>query len=115
MPTYSRELTAAELAAMIAGTTFPVIPVNNRQRVGLLVVFGEACTAGAVALKSAATPDFAGAWAEQPISAECPGSAPGANGSVVTGAGEVVGAFIRPELTVALAGGTITKLVIYVS
>lgn len=114
MPTFQRELTPAEIAAMIAGSNYPVVPVNNGQRIGLLVVFGSGCSAGAVALKAAHTVDFAGAWAEQ-ISAECPAAPPGANGEVVTAATEIVGAFFRAELKTALAGGTITKVVIYVS
>ncbi len=112
MSTFARELDATELAALLAGTSFPVIAVNNLQRIGLLVVFGNGCTAGAVALKSAATKDFAGTWAEQ-VYADCPGSPPGANGEAVTAAIEIVGTFVRPELKTALAGGTITKVVIY--
>lgn len=113
MPVYSRELTAAELAAMIAGTSFVSLPVTSAGRVNLLVVFGNGCSAGAVALKGAHLPAFAGAWAEQ-ASAVCPGSPPGANGSVVIATVETVGGFVRPELKTALAGGTIDKVVIYV-
>lgn len=113
MSTYARELDATELAALLAGTSYPVIAVNNRTRLGLLVVFGSGCTAGAVSLKSAATKDFAGTWSEQTY-ADCPASPPGANGEAVTVAVEIVGAFVRPELKTALVGGTITKVVIYV-
>lgn len=112
MSTFARELTAAEITAMIAGTSFPIVAVNNIQRIGLLVVFGNGCTAGVVALKSAATANFAGTWSEQ-IVAQCPAAPPGVNGEVVTAATEIVGAFVRPELKTALAGGTITKVVIY--
>lgn len=111
---YPRELTAAELAAMIAGTSFIYIPVNNRQRVGLLVVYGVGCTAGEVSLTSAHLSDFAGTWDTQ-CSAGVPASAPGANGSVRTAASDIVGAFVRPELTIPLAGGTIDKVIIYFS
>lgn len=113
MSTYARELTDAEIAAMVAGTSYPVIAVNNMQRVGLLVVFGNGCTAGVVALKSAASANFAGAWSEQLV-AQCPAAPPGANGTVVTAAVEIVGAVVRPELKTALAGGVITKVVVYV-
>ncbi len=110
---FERELSAAEIAAMIAGSSYPTIPVPNRvQRLGLLVVFGNGCTAGVVALKSAPAANFAGAWAEQ-ITAACPGAPPGANGTVVVAAAEVVGAFVRPELKTALAGGTISRVVVY--
>lgn len=112
--TYPRELTAAEIAAMIAGTSFSVVAVNNPLRVGLLVVFGEGCTAGEVALKSAPSQDFAGGWAEQ-ISCPCPTTPPGADGEAVTAATEIVGMFVRPEIKTALADGTVTRVVIYVS
>jgi len=114
MSTYPRELTATELAAMIAGTSFIYVPVNNRQRVGLLVVYGNGCTAGEVALKSAHLSDFSGAWEEQ-CTAPVPATTPGANGSVATGAAQIVGAFVRPELKTALVGGTIDKIIIYTS
>jgi hypothetical protein len=111
---YTRELTAAELTALLASDTanLPVIALNNATKVSVLVVFGQGCTAGAVALKVAPARTFAGTWEER-FFAPCPGTVPPANGAVVTATGDIVGAFVRPELKTALAGGTITKVVIY--
>ncbi|HMV49418.1 MAG TPA: hypothetical protein PKC13_28835 [Blastocatellia bacterium] len=114
MPVYSRELSAAEIADMIAGTAYVAVPNLQGTRVDLLVVFGNGCTAGAVALKAGPAASFAGAWAEL-ASAVCPGAPPGANGTVVVVGVQTAVGFVRAELKTALAGGTITRVVVYAS
>lgn len=112
MSTFSRELSSAEVTVLMAGTPSPAMAINNAGRVGLLVLYGNGCSAGEFSLTSAHDPNFAGTWSEQ-TSVPVPSVVPGAEGAAATAGVEIVGAFVRVERKTAVVGGVITRVVIY--
>lgn len=84
-------------AASALDTTSPVIPLQNRRRIGPQVEWGAGVNAGAVDYEIAPTPNYSGTW-QNLVTITYP--------ATDAGGIDVAGGFIRARVSTDLVGGT---------